>query len=166
MPSRPDGSHGNPTGKPWQACSATHPPGLRIRVATACALERQPHRDQRTAPGMRARPSKRRCRKPSRAHVAGRCPRSHCRGIPSVSVTSENGAEYIGHISLGQGSDASAHPCGGGYYVTSPVIILADMPMGGGSASLWAERVSQWRLSLSAAAGTGARSAVGWIAQL
>lgn len=47
MPSRPDGSHGNPTGKPWQACSATHPPGLRIRVATACALERQPHRDQR-----------------------------------------------------------------------------------------------------------------------
>lgn len=131
MPSRPDGSHGNPTGKPWQACSATHPPGLRIRVATACALERQPHRDQRTAPGMRARPSKRRCRKPSRAHVAGRCPRSHCRGIPSVSVTSENGAEYIGHISLGQGSDASAHPCGGGYYVTSPVIILADMPMGG-----------------------------------
>lgn len=60
---------------------------------------------------------------------------SRCRGIPSVSVTSENGAEYIGHISLGQGSGASAHPCGGGYYVTSSVI-LADMPMGGGAPRL------------------------------
>ena len=55
---------------------------------------------------------------------------SRCRGIPSVSITSENGAEYIKHISLGQGSGASAHPCGGGYYVTSSAIILADMPMG------------------------------------
>ena len=120
-----------------------------------------------TAPGMRARPSKRRCRKPSRARVAGRCPRSRCRGIPSVSVTSENGAEYIGHISLGQGSGASAHPCGGGYYVASPVIILADMPMGYRAlrVSVSGTRIA-WRLSLSAAAGPGARSAVGWVAQL
>ena len=35
-----------------------------------------------TAPGMRARPSKRRCRKPSRARVAGRCPRQPLSGNP------------------------------------------------------------------------------------
>lgn len=66
---------------------------------------------------------------------------SRCRGIPSVSVTSENGAEYIGHISLGQGSGASAHPCGGGYYVTSSVI-LADMPMGGLRVSVGGTRIA------------------------
>lgn len=48
--------------------------GMRSRTATTSRST--------TAPGMRARPSKRRCRKPSRARVAGRCPWQPLSGNP------------------------------------------------------------------------------------
>lgn len=88
-----------------------------------------------TAPGMRARPSKRHCRKPSRARVAGRCPRQPLSGNPVCQCyIGEWRGVHRAHLA-GKGSGASAHPCGGGYYVTSSVI-LADMPMGRGAPRL------------------------------
>lgn len=76
--------------KPWKPKQESRGGLARLLIRLVCAYAWRRHALARTAttsrsttaPGMRAWPSKRRCRKPLRARVAVRCPRQPLSGNP------------------------------------------------------------------------------------
>lgn len=50
--------------------------------------------------------------------------------IPQASITLEDGSSYATHIGVGAGDGSAAYPDGEKFYVSSSIVIPADVPMG------------------------------------